>query len=525
MARRLFFYSSFISILLVIFIYPFKPHVLYFLFLIIPYIALGIYDLYFSVHNVLRIYPVIGHLRYLFEFVRPEIQQYFVATNLSGRPYNREIRDLIYQRAKNVKDTIPFGTQYDITEPQYELAYHSLDPKIVSESVKRLLIGGPDCKKPYLSSRLNVSAMSYGSLSKNAIMALNLGCKEGDFAQDTGEGGLTEYHLKYGGNLVWEIGSGYFGVRTKDGHFDPEKFREQAALDNVKMIAIKLSQGAKPGHGGVLPAAKVTEEIARIRGVEAWKDCVSPPKHSTFSTPEGLLRFVQQLRELSGGKPVGFKLCIGIRKEFMGICKAMLKTGIMPDFITVDGAEGGTGAAPVELVDHIGMPINEGIAFADNCLIGVNLRDKIKLFASGKIATGFDMVTKIALGADACNVARPMMFALGCIQALRCNTNTCPTGVTTHDPLRERAIVIEDKYKHVMNYHDATLKNFMHLLGVLGLDDPKELKPEHIMRRNTEGYPVSYAEIFDYLKPGELLTDSIHTAFARDWALASAEKF
>jgi len=428
--RQLFYRVSIISVLFVTIVAFFWPPVLHLLWIIVPYILLGLYDIN-SNHNILRNYPVIGHFRYMMEFIRPEIQQYFIASNQSGRPYNREQRSLVYQRAKQVVDTLPFGTQHDITAVGYEFAAHSLAPKKVDEDTAYVTVGGPDCKQPYKASRLNISAMSFGALGQSAVLAMNLGAKLGGFAQDTGEGGLTPYHLKHGADIIWEIGTGYFGCRTKDGKFDAEQFAEKANLPEVKMIEIKLSQGAKPSHGGILPAAKITDEISEIRGVPKGQDCVSPPAHTTFSTPKGLLEFVQQLRELTHGKPVGFKLCIGKRSDFMGICKAMLETNITPDFITVDGAEGGTGAAPVEFINRLGIPINEAISFVHNCLVGINMRDKIRLIASGKVATGFDMVKQIALGADMCNAARAFMFSVGCIQAVRCHENTCPTGVTT----------------------------------------------------------------------------------------------
>lgn len=524
MVRQLFFYISIISLILIAVISPFWPSMLYFLIIVIPYIALGIYDLRHS-HNVLRLYPVIGHLRYMFEFIRPEIQQYFVATNLSGRPYNREMRTLVYMRAKGVEDTHPFGTEHDLDQNDYEFSLHSLSVKRISEEHSRVEVGGPECKKPYNASRLNVSAMSFGSLSSTAVLAMNLGAKLGNFAQDTGEGGLTPYHLRYGGDIIWELGTAYFGCRTLEGEFNEELFVKKALLDNVKMVEIKLSQGAKPSHGGVLPAAKISREIAEIRGIPMGRDCISPPTHSTFSTPKELMQFIVRLRKLTEGKPIGFKLCIGKRSEFMGICKAMLETGVTPDFITVDGAEGGTGAAPLEFSNRLGAPINEGLAFVHNCLVGINLRDKMRIIASGKIVTGFDMMTKIALGADMVNMARPMMFAVGCIQALRCNTNTCPTGVTTQDPRRTKAIVVKEKCHHVKNLHNATIKSFLSLVGAIGIDHPNHLKPEHIHVRRLEGHDVNYAKVFHYIEPGNLLSDNIHPFYKENWEQSSADRF
>lgn len=524
MVKKLFYFSSIFALLFIFLVQFFWPPIWYLLILVIPYIALGFYDLSTS-HNILRNYPVLGHFRYMFEFIRPEIQQYFVQTNQSGRPYSREQRSLIYQRAKHVEDTLPFGTQQNITAIGYELAYHSLNPQVVAETEQRIVIGGPECKHPYSASRLNISAMSFGALSPNAIMAMNKGAKLGNFAQNTGEGGLSKYHLEPGGDIFWQIGTGYFGCRTKDGNFDQNLFKEKATHPQVKMIEIKLSQGAKPSHGGILPGSKVNAEIASYRGVEIGEDCVSPPAHTAFDSPKGLLEFVAKLRKLSEGKPIGFKLCIGARKEFMGICKAMLSTGILPDFITVDGAEGGTGAAPLEFSNRLGTPINEALVFVHSCLLGINVRDKIRIIASGKIATGFDMVTKVALGADLCNAARGMMFAVGCIQALRCNTNTCPTGVATQDPSRMKAVVPDEKCNHVRNFHDATVKSFLDITGAMGFDDPEKLTPDVIYRRVSDETTKTYAEIYKYLQPGELLEEKISNDYALDWALASPDHF
>lgn len=524
MTRLIFFIVSALSLIFVATIAPFWPPAIKFLWIILPLITLGIYDIN-SGHNVLRNYPVVGHLRYMFEFIRPEIQQYFVATNLSGRPFNREIRTLVYQRAKHELDTHPFGTEHDIDHPLYQFAHHSIAAVNVPETAARVTIGEHNCEMAYSASRLNISAMSFGAISKNAVCALNLGAKMGGFAHNTGEGGASSHHLKEGGDLIWQIGTGYFGCRTLEGDFDSIKFTAIATLCAIKMIEIKLSQGAKPSHGGLLPAVKITPEIAKIRGIPMDQDCLSPPSHSSFSSPETLLYFVKQLRELSGGKPIGFKLCIGVRKEFMGICKAMLSTGITPDFITIDGAEGGTGAAPLEFTNRLGLPINEGLAFAHNCLVGVNLRDKIRLIASGKIATGFDMVMKIALGADLCNVARPMLFAVGCIQALRCHANTCPTGVTTQDPRRIKALVIKRKAPKVANYHRATLKSFLELTGAMGVDHPDGLSPDKIFQRVFEGESKSYADVFHYIEPGHFLTDNIHPYYKTHWEKADVHHF
>lgn len=506
-------------------IYPLWPSIIYLLFLLVPYGVIGFFDIIYKKKTLLRIYPVVGHLRYIFEYFRPEIQQYFIESDSNGTPYSRETRSYIYQKSKNVRDTMGFGTKNDITQVGYQFSYHSLDPKEVSAEVARTVFGGPDCKKPYNASLLNVSALSFGALSPNALRALNKGAKRGNFAHNTGEGGISPYHLEGGGDLIWQIGTGYFGCRRRDGTFDAKAFEEKANLDVVKMIEIKLSQGAKPAHGGILPGAKVTREIATIRMLEPGKDALSPPMHLEFSTPIGLLEFVQRLRDLTGGKPVGFKLCIGKKSEFLGICKAMLQTGITPDFITVDGAEGGTGAAPVIFANRLGTPINEGVTFVNNSLIGVNLRDKIKIIASGKVATGYDILTKIALGADTCNVARAMMFALGCIQSLSCNTNRCPTGVTTQDRQRWSSLDVEDKHIRVANFHKNTIHSFLEVLGAMGKTHPNELKPSDIRRYTDVTTSKSFGVLYPQLIPGELLADQIHEEFRLPWLEASAEKF
>tara|TARA_R110000751_G_scaffold271365_3_gene371426 strand:- start:23498 stop:25075 length:1578 start_codon:yes stop_codon:yes gene_type:complete len=495
------------------------------LVLVVPFILLGIFDMFWATHNVLHNYPVVGHLRYALEFISPEIRQYFVETNESGKPYNRLQRELVYARATGSDDTQPFGTQLDLMEVGFVRASHSLAPKKVDPQQGRIMVGGPQCKKPYSASRLNISAMSFGALSSNAIHALNAGARLGQFAHNTGEGGLSPYHLAGGGDITWQIGTGYFGCRTADGNFDEAKFAENANRDAVKMIEIKLSQGAKPAHGGVLPAAKVDEEIARIRGVAMGKDVISPPAHSAFSTPEGLLHFVVQLRDAAGGKPVGFKLCIGHHREFMGIVKAMVKTGITPDFITIDGAEGGTGAAPVEFTNRLGVPLNEGLAFVQSCLVGAGIRKDIRLIASGKVVSGFDMIEKIALGADMCNVARPMMFALGCIQAVRCNTNTCPTGIATQDKNRAKAVDINLRQKHVARFHAATVESFLDLVGAMGMLSPDELTPDHIHQRVVDESERPFGTTHNYLEPGELLSGKVREAYRSDWEKARAEAF
>ena len=490
-----------------------------------PLILLGIYDSCQRSHAVIRNFPVIGRARYWMEAIRPEIQQYFVESDTSGRPFNRELRSVIYQRAKVATDTRPFGTIRDLDAVGCEWIAHSLTPKHRPEQEPRILIGEGRCEKPYAASTLNVSAMSFGSLSKNAILALNGGAKLGGFAHNTGEGGLSPYHLGPGGDLIWQIGTGYFGCRTLDGNFDPDEFAHKAKIESVKMIEIKLSQGAKPGHGGILPAAKVTPEIAQIRGVPLGQDVISPPYHRVFSTPKGLLDFIVQLRELSGGKPIGFKLCVGQPSEFLSICKAMVETGIVPDFIAVDGAEGGTGAAPMEFSNSIGMPLTDGLFFVHNALLGCDLRDKIRVICSGKIVTGFHMVLRMATGADLCNSARAMMFALGCIQALKCNTNHCPVGVTTQDPDLVRGLDVVGKERRVFNYHRNTVKSFLAILGAAGLTHPDELRPRHIHRRVSPTEVRDYSRIFQYLEPGALLSSSPPEALAEAWEAASAERF
>ncbi|WP_171235063.1 FMN-binding glutamate synthase family protein [Ruegeria sp. HKCCA6837] len=523
--RNIYYAVAFFGLPLTLLVGWFWTPALWLLVIVLPYIAIGAYDLMTTKHNVLNNYPVLGHFRYMLEFVSPEIRQYFVETNESGRPFNRITRSLVYARAKGQQDTQAFGTQYDITQVGYHRTNHSLVPKEVEESEKRVTLGGPQCSKPYDASRLNVSAMSFGALSHTAIRALNGGAKDGGFAHNTGEGGISPHHLAEGGDLIWQIGTGYFGCRTPEGGFDKDKFAEKAQKDVVKAIEIKLSQGAKPAHGGVLPAVKVDEEIAEIRGVEPHKDVISPPAHAAFETPAGLMEFVQHLREMSDGKPVGFKLCIGKRSEFMSICKAMLDTGILPDFITVDGAEGGTGAAPVEYSNRLGMPLNEGLIFVDNCLRGIGVRDKVRVICSGKVATGYDMIEKLALGADMCNSARAMLFAVGCIQSLHCNTNRCPTGIATQDQERAKAVNVPQKRQRVHRYHDATMESFREILGAMGYEKVTDLHPSDILRRSTDEKEFTYADLYERLPEGGLLSDSVPAGFASDWERASAQRF
>jgi glutamate synthase domain-containing protein 2 len=501
------------------------PRALHAFWLFGPLIVLGVYDAIQPQRTVLRNFPLLGHGRYFFEMVRPEIQQYFVESDIDGRPIEREMRSIVYQRAKGQLETTPFGTQRDVYRTGYEWASHSMQPVEALERAPRIRVGGPACAKPYEASLLNISAMSYGSLSKNALLALSRGAKKGGFAHNTGEGGISPYHLEGGADLIWQVGTGYFGCRAKDGRFDPERFREQAARDAVVAIEIKLSQGAKPGHGGILPGKKVTLEIAQIRGVAVGETVFSPPGHSAFSSPRGLMEFVAKLRELSGGKPIGFKLCVGRRTDFFAICKAMIVTQIAPDFITVDGGEGGTGAAPLEFSNSLGMPGRDALIFVHSALRGAGVREHVKIVASGKIITGFHMAKALALGADLCSSARGMMLALGCIQALRCNNNTCPTGVATQDPALVKGLHVGDKFERVARFHGATVQGFLELLGAMGLRHPDDLRPHHIFQRVDAHRVRHFGELYDFLDPGELLVPNadLPEGFGADWAAASPD--
>ena len=480
---------------------------LYLYLLVVPVVYMGIEDILQKNQSIRRNFPVLGRLRYVFEDLRPKIQQYFVESDTDGTPLNRNERSVVYQRAKKQVDTTPFGTQLNVYAEGYEWMAHSVTPKDFHSMnhQPRVRIGGPDCKQPYEASVLNISAMSFGSLSKNAIMALNGGAKIGTFAHNTGEGGISAYHLDPGGDLIWQIGTGYFGARDKEGKFNDDAFRSNAVKPNVKMIEIKLSQGAKPGHGGILPGKKNTPEIAAIRLVEPGTTVFSPPYHSAFSTPSELMKFVSRLRNLSDGKPVGFKLCIGNRSEFLSICKAMVQLNTYPDFITVDGGEGGTGAAPPEFSNSVGMPLLDALAFVDNALRGFSIRQKIRIVCSGKILTGFHMMRAMALGADVCNSARGMMLALGCIQALECNKNSCPTGVATQDPALTKGLVVEDKVSRVANFHKHTVESFVELLGAAGLDHPDQINRTHIFRRVFMNLVKTYEEIYPTIPDGSLL--------------------
>lgn len=487
----------------------------------------GVNDLLQTRQAVRRNYPILGNIRYLVEAIRPEIRQYLLEADGDELPFSRAQRSLVYARAKNQGADKPFGTLSDVYRSGFEFIGHSMLPAAHCDPATfRVSVGGPQCTQPYSASVFNISAMSFGSLSANAIRALNQGARLGGFYHDTGEGSISPYHREHGGDLVWELGSGYFGCRDEQGRFDPQRFAEQAANPQVKMIEIKLSQGAKPGHGGILPRHKVTAEISLTRGVPMGQDCISPARHSAFATPTELLQFIARLRELSGGKPVGFKLCLGHPWEFMGIAKAMLATGILPDFIVIDGKEGGTGAAPLEFTDHIGVPLREGLLFVHNTLVGCGLREHIRLGASGKIVSAFDIASVMALGADWANSARGFMFAIGCIQSQSCHTNKCPTGVATQDPLRQRALVVPDKAERVHNFHRNTLKALAEMIAAAGLSHPAQIEAKHLVRRMSASEIKLYSQLHVFLKPGELLREEVSGEFYRRmWAMARADSF
>ncbi len=488
--------------------------------------AVGVWDLLQTKQSIRRNYPILSHLRFFLELIRPEIRQYFLESDQERIPFSRAQRSLVYQRAKNVIDKRPFGTQKDLYESHYEWINHTMVPVHNKDWNFRVRIGGAQCTQPYDASIFNISAMSFGAISANAVLALNQGAKAGGFAHDTGEGSISRYHRQHGGDLIWEIGSGYFGCRNPDGTFCEDKFIENASVPQVKMIEIKISQGAKPGHGGVLPGPKVTPEIAAARGVAVGVDCISPATHAAFTTPIELLQFIQRLRALSGGKPTGFKFCLGHPWEFFAICKAMLETGITPDYIVVDGAEGGTGAAPIEFTDHVGTPLAEGLLLVHNTLVGLNLRERVRVGASGKLISGFDIARAMALGADWCNNARGFMFALGCLQAQTCHTGHCPTGITTQDPLRQRALYVPDKAVRVANYHRNTLKALAELVGAAGLTHPNQLRAHHIVRRISVNEVRLVSNILRFLRPGELLERvSEHPVYATFWNMSSAHSF
>ncbi|QUD88800.1 FMN-binding glutamate synthase family protein [Phenylobacterium montanum] len=489
--------------------------------------VLGVIDLIQTRHSIQRNYPVIGHIRWIVELVRPELRQYLFEADQEAAPFTRSQRSLVYERAKGLPAEQPFGTLLEVYRSGYEFIGHSTCPAAHADPESfRVTIGGELCAKPYSASLFNISAMSFGSLSANAIRALNAGARKGGFYHDTGEGSISPYHREMGGDIVWEVASGYFGCRTEDGRFDPEKFRAQATTDQVKMIEIKLSQGAKPGHGGILPAKKVSREISETRGVPMGRDCISPPRHSAFSTPLEMMGFIAQLRELSGGKPVGFKLCLGHPWELMAIVKAMLQTGVRPDFIVVDGGEGGTGAAPEEFSDHVGAPMREGLLFVHNTLVGAGLRGQIKIGAAGRIVSAFDIACVLAIGADWANAARGFMFAIGCVQSLSCHTNHCPTGVATQDPGRQKALVVTDKAERVYNFHRNTLKALADMLAAAGVERPEKLGPHHLVRRVSATEVRQFADLHTFLPARSLVDGACQDSFYRtNWDRASAESF
>ena len=489
-------------------------------------VLLGVWDLFQARHSILRNYPVIGHMRWLVEMIRPEIRQYLLEDEDEATPFSRAQRSLVYRRAKAISSDHPFGTLVDVYARDYEFMQHSMRPADpVDPATLRIIIGNDQCRQPYSASVFNISAMSFGSLSANAIRALNKGAALGGFYHDTGEGSISPYHREFGGDVVWEVASGYFGCRTSEGKFDPAKFAAQATDPQIRMIEIKLSQGAKPGHGGILPGRKVTPEIAETRGVPAGRDCISPSRHSAFTTPLEMMAFIAQLRLLSGGKPVGFKLCIGHPWEFMAIVKAMLDSGTVPDFVVVDGGEGGTGAAPVEFSDHIGVPMREGLLFVHNVLVGAGLRDRIKVGVAGRLISGFDLARVLAIGADWTNAARGFMFALGCVQSLSCHTNRCPTGVATQDLLRQRALVVPDKAERVRQFHDRTLGALADMLAAAGLFHPDDLRPHHVSHRVSSTEVRQFDQIHRYLKPRELLGTCEYEYYRENWARAQSGSF
>jgi glutamate synthase domain-containing protein 2 len=491
----------------------------------LAFFILGVYDKIQTKHSILRNYPILGHMRYLIEYIRPEMRQYIVESDTEEVPFSRAQRAVVYQRSKKQVDSQAFGTKIDVMRPAHEWMIHSMKPSTITSSDFRITVG-PNCKQPYSMSVFNISAMSFGALSANAIRALNLGAKMGNFAHDTGEGSVSKYHLENGGDLIYQVASGYFGCRNDDGTFSAEKFKVTASNPQIKMIEIKLSQGAKPGHGGVLPAAKITPEISETRGVPMGVDCISPSSHSSFSNPSEFLQFAQRLKDLSGGKPVGMKFCVGQPWEFFGICKAMMQLNIYLDFIVVDGAEGGTGAAPLEFTDHIGTPLQEGLLLVHNTLVGLGIRDKIKIGAAGKIITAFDMARIFALGADWINSARGFLFSLGCIQALSCNTGNCPTGITTQDPERQKALVVPEKAERVYNFHHSSLHALQELLQATGVEHPSELKPHHIMKRISAQEVALLADTLPFLQKGDLLNRNYRYAvFEKYWEKSQTDSF
>ena len=495
------------------------------LWIAVPLVLLGVWDFVQRPHTLLRNFPLTGHIRWIMESLRPYLRGYIVESDLDGRPFNIDERGLVYARAKGDLDDHPFGTELDVYSSEYRWMTHSIVPNAAADQNPRVEVGGPQCSKPYNASVLNISAMSFGSLGSRAIEALNLGAKQGGFYHDTGEGGLSKYHRMHGGDLTWEIGSGYFGCHDDNNRFDEEMFRDTAQRDQVRMVEIKLSQGAKPGHGGVLPGAKVTQEIAEARGVPQGKDCVSPAAHSAFSTPIEMVEWAARLRDLSGGKPVGIKLCVGKPHEVMAIMKAMLETGILLDYIVVDGAEGGTGAAPVELSDRVGYPMREGLIIVRNALVGTGLKGRIRLAASGKVHSGAGLASNAAMGADWSNAARAFMFSLGCVQSMRCHTGNCPTGVATQDPTRQRGLVIADKAERVARFQHQTVHALHTIVAAMGLQHPGEIRPDHLHERISDMRSQSIDKIYDFLGEGELLSGTDSKSYAAMWNMAQTGSF
>ncbi|MFT8892537.1 MAG: FMN-binding glutamate synthase family protein [Acetobacter papayae] len=504
---------------------PIHPAALLLLVPALAVFALCLIDLIQTRHSLRRNFPASARFRWFFEWLRPFLRSYIVEGDLEGRPFSLDTRALVYARATGATDAHPFGTELDVYDGEYEWLAHSMVPNTHADAAMRVQVGSSQCAQPYSASRLNISAMSFGALSANAIEALNLGAKMGGFYHDTGEGGLSPYHLRHGGDIVWELGSGYFGCRTADGQFDPERFRDRASDERVKMTEIKLSQGAKPGHGGVLPGPKVSEEIAHIRGVPAGQDCLSPAAHSAFSTPRELLEFAARMRELSGGKPVGIKLCVGYPHELFAVTKAMLASGILLDFIVIDGAEGGTGAAPQELSDSLGTPLREGLILARNALVGAGLRGQVKLAASGKVASAAGIAMHAALGADWCNAARAFMFSLGCIQSMRCHTDTCPTGIATQSPARQRGLVVAEKAERVARFHKSTLNALHEIVVAAGLNSPDDFKPAHLRHRINVAQALQMDELYPFVAPGELIAGTDHPLLRRWWDEADPDSF
>ncbi|WP_312696324.1 FMN-binding glutamate synthase family protein [Sphingobacterium mizutaii] len=494
-----------VNLIIISFGVIFTPKWFWLLLIPFPLLVIALYHSFQTKHAILRNYPVVGYFRYFLESIRPELRQYFWESDTDGRPFNRRQRSIVYQRAKNQRETVAFGMQSDPQAVGNEWAAHSIFPVHIEDHNLITTVGNAACKQPYSLSVFNISAMSYGALSRTAITALNKGAALQNFAHNTGEGGISQYHIN-GGDLIWQVGTGYFGCRDENGYFEPNLFREKSTRPYVKMIELKLSQGAKPGHGGILPAAKNTPEVAAIRHVVPGTDVMSPPAHSSFKTPVEMMNFIQKLRELSDYKPVGFKLCIGDKQEFIEICQAMQETQIMPDFISIDGSEGGTGAAPLEFTDNLGMPLYDALAFVTTTLINFGLKKHIKIIVSSRIVTGFDILKVIALGADACYSARGMMFALGCIQALKCNEDVCPVGVATQQPHLYKGLDVEDKYVRVAQFHRNTLRATVEIMEACGFNSLDEVNADKFFRKVDSQNTLSFQDIY-FKNTGKLVNN------------------